>query len=160
MVNYRPIEFTDIDFIYSLRNSEDVRKVSASSGEIPYRVHVVWFDRFLTSPKSKGWIIEENGIPYGYVLLECSIAPLSTAHIDAARVSIIIVPDFRGNGYASKALQFISTTASEWGILKLTATVKVTNISSLRLFVNEGFKPVRYDPMISALTLHKKVAEE
>lgn len=117
----------DADFMLELKNYPETRMFAiASNDEIKREDHLKWLENNLQYFK----IIE--------VMIEGDYKPAGVIRIQDNEISIWIHRSFWGRGIATWVLE----TVSEKG---MTAKIVNGNISSMRAFINAGFKPVSYN---------------
>ncbi len=134
----------DRERLYAWRNHPVVREGTRRTDEIPYTEHVRWFKRVLSDPKRILLIGEDGGIPVGCVRFDI--------HDRQAEISIYLDPELIGQGWGGRLLR----AAEKWLIYnrqeveKVLAEVKMVNIPSKEMFLNQGY---RVDRLVLAKTL-------
>lgn len=110
---------SDCDKMYEWKNYSETREFSIrSKKEIPYAEHIKWL---------------EQNMQYFQVIGNMQGA----IRIQNNEISIWIDRNHRGLGIASWVLEEVSEEG-------MTAKIVDGNISSMRAFINAGFKPVSY----------------
>jgi RimJ/RimL family protein N-acetyltransferase len=130
----RPAIFSDIPFLWYLRNCPYIRKVSRNSKAIPLEEHIEWITPvFLGLTSKQLFIIEDRGTPAGYMRLDL-------LEKGKAEVSIALIKDFQGKGLGTKALKSALSEAKRQNATNVLATVHKDNVASQKLFEKLGFK--------------------
>ena len=63
----RPMQRQDLERVLDWRNHPDIRRVMLTQHEITLPEHRVWFERSSADPAKRLLIVEEHGVPLGYV---------------------------------------------------------------------------------------------
>ena len=130
----RRAQADDCELLFTWVNDPEVRASSFSSDPIAWERHQEWFREKLADPNALLYVvIASDDSPIGQVRYD----------IDGLRaiISISLGAGFRSKGYGGKCLSlaveelFRSTSATV-----IDAYVKPTNESSLRMFLNAGFR--------------------
>ena len=122
----------DMDFLYELRNEEEVRKNSFQSEIIPYEQHAMWFKRKLLDPATKIYILRLDHERIGQVRLDIASG--------TGEISYAIAKTARGNGYAKWMLRELeSITVRDEICDQFIANVKLDNIVSKKIFSTLGY---------------------
>ena len=123
----RRAEKNDSRFLFALRNDEKVRKNSFHTEKISYEQHETWFERKLSEPQTKIFILEKEMQPMGQIRVEIAE--------NAAEISYALCREFRGKGYAKWMLAELERLAVEKNWCdKLIAEVKRENTASKKIF--------------------------
>ena len=125
----------DCENLYHWRNDEETRRYAFNSAPIDFTTHQRWFAQSLNNPQRILLIGEDNRQAVGvlrYDLLN-----------DQAVVSIYLVPQQRGRGYATELLKRGNVWLREkrLGIKQVTAEVLEKNQVSAHIFKKAGFTP-------------------
>ncbi len=128
----------DAQFVLAVRNDPETRRMSVDSRVIPWEMHVSWYRRAVESPTQYLAIIRANTAEIGTVRLDQDEADSRRAEIHVA-----LLPDFRGQGMGSLAIQSACERAVELGYDTVVARVKEINTASVRAFEKSGFRIVR-----------------
>ena len=127
MITLRPATMEDAKFLLEIKNDKATRMNSIITDEIiKWEDHIVWLEKRLESPGMN--VIELNGDPVGDMRFDT----IKGGH----EISIRLHKDFRGQGIATKAISR--------ALGKLTAYIVEGNIPSMRTFIGNGFRPVKY----------------
>lgn len=123
----------DIDLLFEWANDIQVRQNSFCTNPISYEEHTVWFKKILQ---------DEHWVQYIYEYENEAIGQIRLHLIEKeAEISYSICKEKRGQGFGKKMLyqlkQQIAIDFPE--VVKLTAYVKPENISSKKIFLNNGF---------------------
>lgn len=123
----------DSDDVLAWRNDLLTREMSLNSQVVEKLDHELWFERKLRDPNCYFMIGEENGRKIGVVRFD--IEPISKE----AEVSINLNPAFRGMKLSHSLLQKAIDLFLKDCDFIVCATVKNTNIPSIRIFEACGF---------------------
>lgn len=140
-VTLRLVEPGDSEFIWQLRNSEDVQQASLQSKEIPRAEHEDWF-RLALREAPYSWpfyIVMTDGTSVGYLRLSFLGSRLTGA---LAEISIALHPSARGQGVGTEAIKLGVAAAREQGAVRVHAAIKPFNAASQQAFANAGFHQV------------------
>lgn len=135
------MEPEDIDLLYDIEN--DSGQWAVGSANMPYsreflRQYILLTTGDIFTDKQVRLVIEANGIPAGLADLT-SFDPKNLR----AEVGIMILPAFRNQGIATKAVNLLLSYAEEIIHLhQLYAIVPESNICSAKLFSKCGFTDV------------------
>lgn len=120
----------DIDILFQLQQKPQIRAFFIDKAIPSWEQHVKWFSRFIKDPMAYGYIIRMDNKCAGVVRLNVTKTNLQ------AEISIIISPDFWGQGIAYTALL---DCFSKGKFHEYLATVHKDNKRSLKLFLKLGF---------------------
>lgn len=125
----------DADFLFQLRNEQEVRAASWNTEAISYEEHRHWFEQSLANPLRIILIVEVNGNPVGQIRYDID----GTAK--NAEVSIAFLPEQRGKGLGTEALVRSAQAifAQFQNIRKLYAHIKSGNLGSANSFLKAGY---------------------
>ncbi len=125
----------DIDFLRNLRNEPDVYRYSRQAREASREEHAAWFSKINEAGgETELFIIQDGQIPVGQVRVDLCGA-------GEAEISISVSQEFRGNGFAARAVELlIARVVAAGDANRLVATVHEDNAASARLFEKLGFK--------------------
>jgi len=133
-LHYRLAEQSDIDDLYHWINDPDTRAMSLNINEIEYDEHRRWFLEKLSSDDNVLVMALDNKQKIGNVRFE--------KRQSAARVSINLNPDFRGQGVGAEFLVVSEKFIPEnWHLKLLMAEIRPENIASIKTFINAGYRP-------------------
>ena len=125
---------SDCRLLWEWANEPAVRSVSFSSEPIAWPEHVRWFRERLADPDSLLYMaLESESCLLGMVRFQLSG--------EQAVVSIVVAPEFRGQGYGKLVLgRARETLFASTGVGRIDAYVKPANEASLRMFGDAGFR--------------------
>lgn len=124
-------EFSDIEFLWYLRNRKEIRKYSKNSKKIKWQEHIDWVLPILLGISDKQLFIIKNAkTPIGQIRFDYKDK-------NEAEISISILKDFWGKGFASKAIT--RGIKKQKNIKHFTAEIYKNNLSSIRLFEKMKF---------------------
>ena len=132
MLNLRKVEEKDWDIIFTLRNKEEDRHNFYNEDEIDIDTHNKYLEKQKNNPNFYNWLIFDDSNCIGYV------------RILDNDVSIIIDSKYRTKGYGTKSLELLEIEAKKIGIKKLIGRIKIDNINSKKIFVNNDYKLLMY----------------
>ena len=134
-INLRKAEYSDIEDVYLLSNSIDVRSNSINQNSISWLEHEIWFKKKLANENYYFYIIsDEKNSFIGQLRYEIN-------NTDAV-VSISICDAFRGKGISTKALfegTKIVFKEREY-VSKIIAYINTENKASQKSFLKAGYK--------------------
>jgi [ribosomal protein S18]-alanine N-acetyltransferase len=122
--------------VISKMEEGDIKKVL----EIERRSFITpWTKRMinetLSSPISISFVIEENDLLLGYIML---YSVLDEAHV----LNLAINPDYRGRGYASELIRHVTEYYRKRGISDFFLEVRDSNTKAINLYRMFGFKVI------------------
>ena len=134
-ISLRKANFSDIEFLWYLRNQPDVYKHSFQNKPVDWEEHINWIiPNILGVGNKKIFIIEVFGLPVGQARID---------YLDKkeAEVSISILKEFHGKGIASEALKkVIRFLRGGRKVNVVIAQMNKSNLPSVSLFEKLGFK--------------------
>lgn len=136
-ITFRMATQEDALLYFNWANDTEVRKNSFQTKTISHEDHVKWFNEKLHSEKCFFYLFSSmDGIPVGQVRIE--------ANPDETVIGISMDSAFRGQGLSSKMLtkatnDYLSRRPDE----RITAYIKIENLSSYKAFMAAGFKEVQ-----------------
>jgi RimJ/RimL family protein N-acetyltransferase len=133
-LSLRKINFSDIEFLWYLRNRPDVYKYSRINRAVSWKKHIDWILPILLEISNKELLIIKNlQIPIGQVRFDYR-------NPKEAEISISILKRFRGKGFAMKALNLAIRKIKKQNKAKLLiAVTHKKNIPSQKLFKKLNF---------------------
>jgi len=132
-IKLREIQKKDIDFIFELRNNEEVRKYMFNTEPLIYEKHVTYWKNRIEK-KEPSYIIEKNELKVGFVKLDyCNLEK-------AYYISIVIKNEYQGEGTGKKSIEILKQKHG-----KLLAKVKPDNEKSKKMFEKMDFKMRSYE---------------
>lgn len=133
LISLRRARTEDAAFLLALRNAPDVVASSREQRTVSEQEHAAWLQSTLSGAGRRLFVIEAGGVPIGQGRLD--------VRGDDEWVSIALVDDARGRGYAFAALEALQRETDH----DLAAEIRVENESSQRLFTRAGFTVVARD---------------
>jgi UDP-2,4-diacetamido-2,4,6-trideoxy-beta-L-altropyranose hydrolase len=129
----RPAQEQDCELLWKWANDPVVRERSYNSNPIPLEEHEEWFLGKLRDPSSRIYVAEEGEEPIGKVRFD--------VEGEAAVVSVIVDPEYRGEGYGTEIIRrgtekFLHGNGDAW---RVNAFIKETNKPSVRAFKKAGY---------------------
>ena len=131
-ISLRKATFSDIEFLWYLRNQPDVYKYFKEDRPISWKEHINWIIPIILgiSPRDI-FVIQKSDIPVGQIRFDYKTSD----------VSVSILKEFRGKNIATKALTLtINEIKKQKKVKELIAEVYKKNLSSIKLFEKLGFK--------------------
>jgi diamine N-acetyltransferase len=99
----------------------------------------VWQTALVQPEFVRGWLLESGSEVVGYVVLTFGFS-LEYAGVDAYVDELFVKPEFRGQGFASQALEFLTLECSRLNVVALHLEVDSTNQTAKKLYAKTGFK--------------------
>jgi len=132
VISLRKVNFSDIEFLWYLRNQSDVYKHFRKARPVSWREHIDWITPIILGVSSRNvFIIQKSGIPVGQIRFDYKTSD----------IGISILKEFRCGGIATKALALaIKKIKKQKGVKKIIAEINKDNLSSIKLFEKSGFK--------------------
>jgi UDP-4-amino-4,6-dideoxy-N-acetyl-beta-L-altrosamine N-acetyltransferase len=141
MIDLRDVASEDCDRLYAWRRSSEVARWMCGAFTETPETHRRWFDSFLQSPDKKGWVIQHNGAPAGFLALTGLASPHRRAewgwYIGEASAR------GRGVGRAAQALG-LDKAFDELKLHKVWAEVIAANDAALKAQTSAGFRREGY----------------
>src|SRR5574344_297526 len=141
-ITLRALEPEDLDTLYCVENDRSLWNVGNTN--VPYskfllRDYIATSTGDIYADRQVRLIVElDNSVTVGIIDL-MNFDPCNLR----AEIGIVILPDYRGRGYARAAISQMAEYASEViHIHQLYAFIDVDNSVSVSLFEKEGFVPV------------------
>ena len=135
-VRLREITMADAPDLYRWRMDETSRPMFRSTAPVSYETHLEYLRRYFEPGNTDRWfVIEEFGAPVGSIVLY---------NIDAARGEaewgrLVVAPELRSRGLASRGLSLLVRHARELGLRRLRCEVLEGNAHADRLYRASGF---------------------
>ena len=113
-----------------------------STEPVPYETHLDYLRRYFEPGNTDRWfVIEEYGAPVGSIVLY---------NIDAGRGEaewgrLVIAPELRSRGLASRGLSLLLRHARELGLRRLRCEVLAGNAHAEKLYRERGFQETGVD---------------
>ena len=135
VISLRKVNFSDIEFLWYLRNQSDVYKHFRKARPVSWREHIDWITPIILGVSSRNvFIIQKSGIPVGQIRFDYKTSD----------ISVSILKEFRGKNIATKALTLtINEIKKQKKVKELIAEVYKKNLSSIKLFEKLGFKFIK-----------------
>lgn len=134
MVTLERATMDDASRLFEWRTDPETRRSSHNDAPISFDHHCAWLEQTLRRDSVRLYVVRD---PQRRELI-------GTCRLDrsgpSARVSLTVGPRERGRGYAAEILDALQREASDWGIETLTASVKASNVASLRAFAAARFR--------------------
>lgn len=135
-LNIRSALITDLVIYFNWVNEKVVRKNSFNSKKITLYDHKKWYLNKLKSKNAHLLIFEKESIPIGQIRFDIKD---NIAHVDYS-----IDKKHRGKGFGGillkMGIEHIINDLEIKNIVSFKAEVKTSNISSIKIFENNGFK--------------------
>ena len=146
-IQLRPVELKDCSLLWKWSNNLIARQASFNTQPILWSDHLKWFNAKL---KDTSW--------HCYIILNETDLPIGVVRFDTAKneaeVSISIDPNFRNQGYATKALYLASKQIFlDTQVTRISAHIKLENAHSIKAFTNAGYTKISTDK--ESLTLER-----
>lgn len=117
--------------LWEWRNEGETRLASFHTDPIPFEQHEHWFAERLADPRTRLFVILEDGRPVGYVRFD--LAP------PLAEINLGLDPTARGRGLGAAAIRLASEQIRAEGITTVRARVRPENARSVAAFHRAGF---------------------
>ena len=136
-VRLREITMADAPDLYRWRMDDTSRPMFRSTESVPYETHLDYLRRYFEPGNTDRWfVIEEYGAPVGSIVLY---------NIDADRGEaewgrLVIAPELRSRGLASRGLSLLVHHARELGLRRLRCEVLAGNAHAEKLYRETGFQ--------------------
>ena len=140
-VSLRALEPTDLDWLLALENDPAIWAVSNTLQ--PYSRHALWrylnaVDNDLRATGQLRLVVtrKSDGTPLGCV----DLFDYNATH-SRAELSIVILAEHRGTGYAAETVEIVKRYAATWlDLNQLYIYVMTENEAVIRLFAEHGFE--------------------
>jgi len=131
----RKANFSDIEFLWYLRNRPEVYKYSRQNWPVGWKEHINWILPFFLGWSSRElFVIENQRFPIGQLRFDYY-------NKKEAEISISILKEFHGKGFATRALNLaIKSIRKQKTIKILVAEINKKNFPSVKLFEKLNFK--------------------
>jgi len=128
----RKAGFSDIEFLWYLRNQPDVYKYSRENRPVSWEKHIQWILPIILGVSNKEiFVIQSQKVPIGQIRFDYK-------NHKEAEISISILKEFQGRGFATKVLGLAIKKQKK--VKLLTAEIHKSNLPSMKLFEKLGFK--------------------
>ncbi|WP_148229296.1 UDP-4-amino-4,6-dideoxy-N-acetyl-beta-L-altrosamine N-acetyltransferase [Oceanithermus profundus] len=136
-VRLRPVQQQDSELLRAWRNQPEVSKYMYSDHYISKQEHDAWFQRAISDPSRRMWIILFSEVPVGLA----SMYGISEAHRHAEWAFYLADPGVRGKGVGGFVEYYILKHAfEELNLHKLSCEVLSTNQPVINMHIKYGFK--------------------
>lgn len=131
-ISIRKASFSDIEFLWYLRNRPEVYKYFRNTKSVNWKIHVNWIIPIILGTSLKSvFVIQKSGIPIGQIRFD----------YQTSDISISILKEFQGKGVALYALILVIKEIKRRGKnKKIVAEIHKNNFSSIKLFEKLKFK--------------------
>ncbi len=99
----------------------------------------VWQKAWAQPDFVRGWLLEFESQVAGYVVLTFGFS-LEYGGLDAYVDELFVKPEFRGRGFASQALGFLTLECQKLNVVALHLEVGADNHTAKSLYAKMGFK--------------------
>ena len=131
----RKANSSDIEFLWYLRNQPETYRYSRQNQTVNWKEHIEWILPIILKINNKELFIIKN--------LETSIGQVRLDWMESkkAEISISILKEFQGKGFANKSLSLaIKQAKKEDRAKSLMAVIHEENLTSQKLFERLNFK--------------------
>ena len=133
----REVTLEDAPELYRWRMHESSRPMFRSTAPVPYEVHLDFMRRYFEPGNTDRWfVIEEYGAPAGSIVLY----GIDEARGEAEWGRLVVDPDQRSRGLATRALRMLVGHARALGLKRLRCEVLEGNEHADRLYRAAGFR--------------------
>ncbi len=141
MIDLRDLVLDDSERLFGWRLQPEVNRWMSDRPADTLEAHRIAFDAFLANPDNRGWIINRNGAPVGFL----SLTGLTDCNRRAQWGWYVGDPDSRrrGVGRAAEALG-LDKAFDELGLEKVSAEVFADNEAALKAQAAAGFRREGY----------------
>lgn len=141
-VRLREITMEDAPELYRWRMHESSRPMFRSTAAVPYEAHLDYLRRYFDPANTDRWfVIEEFGAPAGSIVLY-DIDPEGG---EAEWGRLVIAPELRSRGLASRGLALLVRHARELKLKRLRCEVLAGNAHAEKLYRETGFRETGTD---------------
>ena len=133
----REITMDDAPDLYRWRMDDASRPMFRSTDRVPYETHLDYLRRYFEAGNRDRWfVIEQCGIPVGSIVLY----DIDAARGEAEWGRLVIAPELRSRGLASRGLSLLVRHARELGLIRLRCEVLAGNAHAEALYRETGFR--------------------
>ena len=133
----RAVRKEDAFLLWQWANEPEVRSNSFHSDAISWEDHLKWFEKKLSAPETRIWILEERHVPVGQIRYD------RIGNADTAEISFTVSLNYRGRGIGQKLLAMTADQArTELEVGSFRGIVFKKNLASRRIFTNAGFDQI------------------
>jgi RimJ/RimL family protein N-acetyltransferase len=142
VVRLREVTPDDAERLHRWRMDERSRFMFRSTAEVPLAAHRQFMDRYFAEGNRDRWfVIEAAGAPVGTITLY----GFNADGTEAEWGRLVVAPERRGNGYASRALALLIAHARALGVRTLRCEVLEGNGVAAGLYDAAGFRRTGVD---------------
>ena len=142
-VSLRHVTRDDWRFILSLRNQNSVRTTCHDTSKINYSDHTLYMESLEKNSNAYHWIVTFDKMDVGYIKI-----------IDL-ELGSSIKDGYQGMGIGTKAYSLVFKEAKKLGLSKLTASVKIDRLTSLKFEEKTGWRKIGLEYKNNNLYAHK-----
>ena len=154
LINLRPLEHSDLEFLYSIENNKDNWIFGSENKIFSYLELENYIKNSSTDIKKDlqhRFVIDYNGKAVGFI-------DLFNYCIKSVDVGIIVANEYRGNGYAKEALKLlIEYSFSTLKVDDLCCTISNDNIASINFFTSFGFRFISTQENLTSYVLENNL---
>ncbi len=134
-ISLRKADFSDVEFLWYLRNQPDVYQYFRQARPVPWEEHIFWITPVISGLSNKDlFVIEDSKKRIGQIRIDY-------LNDKEAEISISILKEFRDRGFAAQSVILAAEETKRLGRKQtLTAEVHKENIVSQKLFEKLNFK--------------------
>lgn len=139
--NFRLATFSDVDAVveFSRRLNEEDPDFTGDFQFDETGVHQAVAELVANPALGRLWVIEQQNAAIGYVAL-CFSFSLESHGRDAIIDEIYLLPEFRGQGIGTTAMQFVEAAARQLGLKRLFLEAERANSGAVTLYQKLGFE--------------------
>lgn len=132
-LSFRKVSMADCNLLFEWINDSECRQNSFHQESIPYKEHLKWFCKCISSSDINIFILLDDDIPVGQIRVE-KVA-------DIGYISYSVDKAYRGKGYGKVLLQSVEKAMLniDETCISLVGKVKINNIASQRVFQDLGY---------------------
>jgi ribosomal protein S18 acetylase RimI-like enzyme len=136
VLQFTPITANHWDVLKPMVNDFWAFEQISNSSENALRV---WQNAWLHPEFVRGWLLEFESQTVGYVVLTFGFS-LEYGGLDAYVDELFVKPEFRGRGFASQALGFLTLECQKLNVVALHLEVDANNHTAKSLYAKLGFE--------------------
>ena len=137
-IRLRPISSKDMELLRKWRNAYATS--FGDGGFITKEQQRIFYDRYQESNTDKMFMIELlDGTALGTIALYNISTPDRTADIGR----VIVIDEYRGNGYAEEAVKIVCSIADDMRLYKTRVWAYLDNLDAISIYSRCGFKAGR-----------------
>jgi len=134
-ISLKKANVSDIEFLWYLRNRPDVYKYSRQNRPVSWKEHINWIFQILLGIDDKDlFLVKSPQAPIGQIRFDYKDQKIAV-------VSVSILKEFQGKGFATKSLQLaIKRVRKQKKIKSFQAEIHKENRASIKLFEKLHFR--------------------